>query len=43
MSGSGRLREDKKYRTMEMTPATLGDVDCAHVNETALTQKSDRN
>ena len=40
MSGSRRLRQDKKYRIMEMILATLQNVYCTHVNEMALTKKN---
>ena len=43
LSGSRRLRKEKKYRIIEMVLATLKNVYWTHVNETALTQKSDRN
>lgn len=39
MSGSRRLRKDKKYGIMEMILATLQNVYCTHVNETSLTKK----
>lgn len=36
MLGLRRLREDKKYRIMEMTLVIFGDVDCIYVNEIVL-------
>lgn len=43
MSGSRRPRKIKNiYKIMEMILATLKNVYYAHVNETALTQNSDR-